>query len=249
MLKASKKQHRDMLKTYNVNGTTQRIDITVNSENKIELTVYGEHMPYTATKTINLTYNKCDVIRINKTGISTVNNEMFADCIESLEYDSDIIHAIVDHFIYGIDHSKKKFSVAAFVDMFAPLELVDYFNMATHATRQTIIRYLCCDNHTGKMSGIISFSTLVTMNKFCLARMNLKKAVCVHCFAARQLGIYADQLKKLAKAHAIATMCEWSIDDIPVIEKKFKYFRLESFGDINNTLQVRSQHSNVKTSR
>lgn len=193
---------------------------------------------------MKLSRNKDYVIKFNRTTISTCNSEMLIYLIEN---DIDIIIEIVNH-ISRIAISDKKISRAAFYNIYMNDEngnnIVEFFNNASHNTRQLIIRDHMCDDHTAKMSGMISYSTSVEENIFCIARMHCNHAVCKHCFAYRQLGIYADQRKKLKRAHAIATRCEWSIADIPFIDyREFPYFRLESFGDINNSLQVKNYNT------
>lgn len=197
---------------------------------------------------MKLSRNKDYVIKFNRTTISTCNTEMLVYLIEN---DIDIIIEIINH-ISRIAVSDKKISRAAFYNIYFSDEngnnIVDFFNNASHETRRMIIRDHMCDGHTAKMAGMISYSTSVECNRFCLARMHCNCAVCKHCFAYRQLGIYADQRKKLKRAHAIATRCEWSIADIPYIDNAiYKYFRLESFGDINNTLQVNNYNILVDT--
>lgn len=128
----------------------------------------------------------------------------------------------------------RHFDMVAGLDTFAA-----FFDSADSETRQLIIRDHMCGDHTAKMSGMLSFSTSVELNHFCACRMRCDKAICKYCFAYRQLGIYAAQRAKLRRAHYIATRCKWCADDIPVINAaKYPYFRLEAFGDLNNTLQV-----------
>ena len=189
---------------------------------------------------VNLTYNKNDVIRINKKSISTCNVEMLKYVLRH-----DIVAAMkVVTFITGIGNTTGyKLSKSAFYAMFNDdlNALVLFFNAASHETRRIIIFDHCCTNHNAKMSGMISYSTYVKMNIYCIARRKRGCSVCAHCFAARQTKTYKEQALKLARAHVITTMCEWSIDDIPVnmiVSGGYKYFRLESFGDINNTTQV-----------
>ena len=189
---------------------------------------------------VNLTFNKNDVIRINKKSISTCNIEMF----EYTLMHNNVAANNVAWFITGIDNTTGyKLSKSAFYAMFNDdlNALVLFFNAASHETRQLIIFDHCCTNHNAKMSGMISYSTYVKMNIYCIARRKRGCSVCAHCFAARQTKTYKEQALKLARTHVIATCCVWSIDDIPVdmiVSGGYKYFRLESFGDINNTTQV-----------
>ena len=192
---------------------------------------------------MKLTRNKDYILKFNKTTISTCNAEMLAYVLES---DIDMIIQVINH-ITRINVSNTKITRSQFYNVYFNNNLdalVSFFNNASHKTRQLVIRDHCCDDHNAKMSGMISYSTLVMFNRFCVARMKKDFAVCAHCFAARQLGIYVDQLKKLARAHVIATRCKWDVEDIPFIDcNVFPYFRLESFGDINNTLQVENYNT------
>nr|DAZ81353.1 MAG TPA: hypothetical protein [Caudoviricetes sp.] len=90
--------------------------------------------------------------------------------------------------------------------------------------------------HTGKMAGMMSLSTSCTMNKNCLYRSKNPKTVCSHCYAQRQLKIYKTLEKCLIKNTEILTGRVLEDRELPIINAL--YFRLESFGDLNNTTQV-----------
>ena len=193
--------------------------------------------------TMKISFNKEYVVKVNKTTISTTTIDMLVACLNN---DAMVFDTVYNHIIRFNDNYGYKITKAYFYSLFNDNldSFVALFDNSDSKTRQIIIRDHCCDDHTGKMTGMISYSTLVLFNKFCIARMKQNKAVCKHCFAARQLGIYVDQLAKLARAHYIATMCRWNISDIPFIDyRKYPYFRLESFGDINNTLQVENYNT------
>lgn len=192
--------------------------------------------------------NQNAVIKLNKTTISTCNVEMLAYAIEHNESMFNMVYCYITRIVdrssvIGYTFTKSQFYSEFFTGEKVS-DIVEFFNSASHSTRRLIVRDHMCDNHTAKMAGMISYSTLVENNPYCKARMSLEKAVCVHCFAYRQLAIYDDQRKKLTRAHLIATCCKWEIADIPFIDyKEFPYFRLESFGDLINTLQVNNYNT------
>ena len=213
-------------------------EITIDTSNNTISVNCGELQP-----TMRLTKNADFVVKLNKTSVSTCSIDMLA---YALQNDVSVFDHIAFH-IMRIDReitTGEKMSRAAFYNTYfsdhnGVDDFVAFFNLVSNKTRQLIIRDHMCDDHTAKMSGMISYSTSVEENIYCRARMRCNCAVCKHCFAYRQLGIYADQRKKLKRAHAIATRCKWSIADIPYIDNAiYKYFRLECFGDINNTIQV-----------
>ena len=90
--------------------------------------------------------------------------------------------------------------------------------------------------HTGKMSGMMSLSTSCTQNENCKQRSKNPNSVCSHCYAQRQLKIYKALEKCLIKNTQILTTRILGDHELPVINAL--YFRLESFGDLNNTTQL-----------
>lgn len=207
--------------------------IIINNDNTITAITSTGLQP-----TMRLSFNKDNVVKCNKKTISTTTIDMLTSLltIDAMVFDTVYNHIARYNDNYGY-HVSKAYFYGLFDDNLD--DFISLFDNSDTKTRRMIIRDHVCDDHTAKMSGMISYSTLVLFNRYCIARMKQNKAVCKHCFAARQLGIYIDQLKKLARAHVAATCCAWRADDIPVIDKnKYPYFRLESFGDINNTLQV-----------
>lgn len=92
-------------------------------------------------------------------------------------------------------------------------------------------------NHTGKMSGMASLSTSVVENPYCAKRAKINGSICEKCFAANMFKMYGDSFKDCFKRNTdvlksvIIPVKEW-----PVIN--YRIFRLESFGDIQNTTQV-----------
>lgn len=91
-------------------------------------------------------------------------------------------------------------------------------------------------NHKGKMTGMMSLSTSCTCNTYCKKRSENKATVCSHCYAQRQMKIYKNLEKCLIKNTEILTKKVLEDYELPIINAL--YFRLESFGDLNNTTQV-----------
>ena len=91
---------------------------------------------------------------------------------------------------------------------------------------------------TGKLEGFASLSTSPLCNAHCIERMKSDVAVCKHCFSARMQKRYANLREKLERNTEFLTKTELKAEDIPFLNMAF--FRFESFGDLNNTLQVKN---------
>ena len=91
-------------------------------------------------------------------------------------------------------------------------------------------------NHQGKMIGMMSLSTSCTCNTYCKKRSENKETVCSYCYAQRQMKIYKNLEKCLIKNTEILTQKVLEDYELPIINAL--YFRLEAFGDLNNTTQV-----------
>ena len=91
-------------------------------------------------------------------------------------------------------------------------------------------------SHTGKMLFIPSISTTCLNNKLCLARMENKETICSHCFSDSIQKRYKNLTKCLIKNTEVLTSSVITESDLPVLNNI--YFRLESFGDLNNDIQV-----------
>lgn len=90
--------------------------------------------------------------------------------------------------------------------------------------------------HTGKMNGMQSLSTSCLCNKNCLSRVENSNLVCSHCYAQRQMKMYKNLEKCLKKNTEILTANLLTDEEIPLINAAF--FRFESFGDLNNEVQI-----------
>lgn len=94
-----------------------------------------------------------------------------------------------------------------------------------------------CMDHTGKMAGMISLSTSVLENPNCQKRAKIKGSICEKCFAATMAKRYGKGFQdKYKKNTEVLTTTVIPKNEWP--EVNALYFRLESFGDLNNSIQV-----------
>lgn len=189
---------------------------------------------------IPIIYNKSYVFKLNKKSISTCSVEML---FEYLNRDKETARKLFNAVSYGNDITNiKPVTIPAFYALFnGDLDgLVNFFKGCGPATRQTILADHICYNHDAKMAGVISMSTYVGENIFCQARCkNCENAICKYCYADSLTAMRAGLKNKLRRLHAIITAVKLSIEDIPVLDPdEYKYFRFESFGDLNNVIQV-----------
>lgn len=194
-----------------------------------------------------LSFNKSHILKFNKKSISTCNVEMLAYMLKN-----NWVHfmSVYTFIKYPNMNTPKELNTVseitrpAFYAMFNDdlNAFIDFFRACSHETRQTIIYDHICFNHDAKMSGIISVSTFVGANKYCVARCNnCDNAICKYCYAASLTNQRAGLKNKLRRIHAILTTIELTIDDIPKIDAAlFPYFRFESFGDLNNAIQIKN---------
>ena len=93
-----------------------------------------------------------------------------------------------------------------------------------------------CTSHTGKMTGFASLSTSPIANTFCQNRTKCKGTICAMCYSMRMQSMYSALDKVLVKNHEILTSQIIPVEKWPVLN--YLMFRLESFGDIQNEIQV-----------
>lgn len=91
-------------------------------------------------------------------------------------------------------------------------------------------------NHTGKMEGLQSLSTSVLLNENCKRNREIKGSICEHCYAARLTAMRSQLDEKLDFNTVLLTSCVLPLEALPIITSL--YFRFESFGDLNNAVQV-----------
>ena len=87
-----------------------------------------------------------------------------------------------------------------------------------------------------------SLSTSVILNERCKKNASVNGSVCSHCYACKMLKRYGTLEKKLERNTELLTKEVLPVDSLPLINKR--YFRFESFGDLNNETQV-VNYSNI----
>lgn len=93
-----------------------------------------------------------------------------------------------------------------------------------------------CTNHTGKMRGLWSMSTSPLCNALCKCRAKAEGSICQKCYSMEMQNQYSDLARVLQRNTEILT--SQILEITPVIGCKSGLFRFESFGDLNNTIQV-----------
>lgn len=101
-----------------------------------------------------------------------------------------------------------------------------------------------CKNHTGKMEGIKSISTSVVLNKFCQEQQKHKDSICSKCYAENMAAMYKGLAERLARNTKTLTSKILPDEELPVI--KDEIFRFESFGDLNDDVQLTNYMNIVK---
>lgn len=90
--------------------------------------------------------------------------------------------------------------------------------------------------HTGKMEGIISFSTSTNTNPFCNKMRSIEGCICQKCYAYRMSRAYRDDWKeKYIRNEWIKTEV-LEKKDVPFINAA--YFRFEAFGELETFTQL-----------
>lgn len=196
---------------------------------------------------MELRTNKNHVLKLNKKSISTCNVDMLVYMLANSEPAFVNVYAYIKIGAIMPDETKKRLvdetntTKAAFYNSFNDNlpALVELFKYCTNETRQTIIRDHVCYNHESKMNGIVSLSTCVSNNKYCIARCkNCAGAICKYCYAASLTKQRVALKNKLQRITAILTAIKLRPYDVPTLDPAlYPFFRFESFGDLNNTLQ------------
>lgn len=95
-----------------------------------------------------------------------------------------------------------------------------------------------CTNHTGKMTGVISFSTYCGLNPHCLQRAAVPGSICSKCFAFRQTKRQASTRQKLIRNTLLINSEKYAANLFPIIDRVYNQFRFESFGDLMSENQA-----------
>jgi hypothetical protein len=92
--------------------------------------------------------------------------------------------------------------------------------------------------HNGKMAGMASISTSVTTNARCAKNAQIPGSICEKCFSAKQMKVFPSMEKPMIENQRILTSEILPAEKLPTINNI--YFRFESFGDLNNSTQVKN---------
>ena len=217
--------------------------ITIDTlQNIVSVNAPGDVVPF-----VKLSANKTHVLKFNKNSVSTCNVGMLAHVINDNWVNFFSVYSFIKY--HGMNTAKELNNVSgttksAFYNSFNDNlnEFIEFFKSCSSETRQQIIYDHICFDHDAKMHGVISLSTYVGNNKYCLARCNnCENAICKYCYAASLTKQRYFLKMKLIRIMAIFTNVELCRDDIPVINSGlYPYFRFESFGDLNNKLQFKN---------
>lgn len=90
--------------------------------------------------------------------------------------------------------------------------------------------------HKGKMTGIDSISTSCLINPYCIARREQKGTVCQKCYAKKYLLLRPSLRDKMAINSELLTFQVLKDSELPILNNLV--FRLESFGDLYNDIQL-----------
>ena len=101
--------------------------------------------------------------------------------------------------------------------------------------------------HSWKMEQIDSISTSALCNTFCATRCKIPRTICEKCYARVLLKMRKNLRDKLTVNHKFYTTYELTKKDVPTINAKI--FRFESFGDIENELQVKNYVTIAKANK
>ena len=101
-----------------------------------------------------------------------------------------------------------------------------------------------CKNHNGKMEGMWSLSTSCHLNPYCQARHKNGDSICSKCFAVRQTACQHSLAEKLGRNTELLTKEVIPEDCWPAVP--LNIFRLESFGDLNNVIQIENYFNFAK---
>lgn len=102
-------------------------------------------------------------------------------------------------------------------------------------------------NHSGKMSGMVSLSTSPLENPYCMNRCKNENSICSHCFSMNLQKMRKELKEKLIRNTELLTKTVIPVNEMPLLN--VCYFRLESFGDIQNVTQVHNYFNLCKRNK
>lgn len=89
--------------------------------------------------------------------------------------------------------------------------------------------------HDGKLEDIVSISTNRNENRNCEQLQKIDGSICSHCYVT-DYEYRTNLMRKLQKNQFVFTTYKLTESDVPVLP--YDYIRFESFGDLNNIIQV-----------
>lgn len=101
--------------------------------------------------------------------------------------------------------------------------------------------------HSGKLEGMHSISTSMMLNENCRNRQGIDNCICSKCYAETYLKLRANLRTALERNTAELTEKLIPTSELPVINDR--YFRFESFGDIQNVTQVENYFNICKRNK
>ena len=102
-------------------------------------------------------------------------------------------------------------------------------------------------HHGGKLEGFDSLNTSVLLNKICTERAKDKKSICSKCYARNYADFRKSLRDNLAKNTEVLTNQIIPTEEWATLNNL--YFRLESFGDLNNSIQVKNYFNFCKANK
>lgn len=104
-----------------------------------------------------------------------------------------------------------------------------------------IVHHISTREHSSKLNGINSLSTCCLDNLYCIERINNHDSICAHCYAATQQKCQlqlqdVNTINGIILRNIVIPAKYWKKHINPA--DLSKYFRIESFGDVQNKNQA-----------
>lgn len=176
-----------------------------------------------------------DIITVRTELARFTNNYFHARMIEGLRDRFDTLRAFDEMPVYASD---EKIQNALY--MSAP-----YVVENESAVFELILGGIT-KNHTGKMAGMMSFSTAVSVNPFCQARRDKVGCICEECYSAAMAARYSALDAKLTLNSYIMNVgvhYDAAFPDLTYILNGRREFRLEAFGDVASVNAVANYYT------
>ncbi len=105
-------------------------------------------------------------------------------------------------------------------------------------TTEDIKKGLHITSHSGKMELIPSISTSMRLNERCTKRAAIEGSICSKCYAETLLKLRKNMNPCLERNTRLLTSEVLPLEMLPRVNAQI--FRFESFGELNNTIQVQN---------